>query len=1561
MEVSRLGSSGKPSQILAQSVMTGLAALVRLAQARGSSQTQKYVNSMTKVWTSAKKELKENQVLSPHDFSSVQNIEHLLRQRWLDIIWHSTKRYGNREFKRVYSWREGSVGPLNSLLNYAGARLRDLATTHYPFPEPQYYLFLQYADGRKTFVPRSVVSEDTPDDAVREYWRAGYPGDSKSPRFLLSHPTLPELDFVDMIRGHVQELCRQLFIYNVPRNEAHRYIRLLIHRLKPFLDWFYSEGMTGRKDFYPEADRELRDIVLEIRAVYGRRAGRRERLSDQLEWEDTAPLTVEFLKSKTQSLRSSSTSKEVRDACDRILAYIGSEYITEPDLMRLREQVSAISQREGNDWHRVLLSVFHHPRSLKSVLFAGDSMLECPTDRQFLAEVPIRSNRGHGKADLVLFVRRSVGLRIVWTPVMILELKTKTAFDYNLYWMRPRTKKDHSAPVLHCWKTRLMPQEWSTISTSLPIKRTRDQLALYEKTLVREYRQLVPQDTFAPRELWKGVVILDTAESYESILDALEGMLSSLQANPADFVSTKGWTSHRFNRSTGGGRIALLMAPCSGPVGAMREAAIADNIKVDNPFENRNADERILTQYISVPSPTSGGNAAAWHAKNWHLLHHIDEVVRHSSSSPSVYWLDLLGSLPERLRTRRLGLDDKSSDLLENIIFMDLSGDIESFLKGESNTIQSLTAISGLEETERVIIVDGWADLNQMTPTSQKERLLALECSILDTLPDNNVNIIWVDSGVKATRMNETYQRPCLDVLPHDSPRRFQLDEVIWNIPTAPRVFGWQTPYADEKRIIVQDTPTSAPPWSTMIEVPVLRKWARKFRGGSKRDKIVAEEDIMEEMVTSQSMHGRDVILGNIQSTISYLTEHAVQDLQAEAMTVSPTLLRSRNGSMSVAVAEPQSTPYSISSHLVRKTESPPLRERLHLCPIHPPPIPKRATEAKMYAGPVGIPRHWHHKTQRETEAEKHYTRKPPLYGKTELIFLDSPTARRREIRRLRDAARFLKCQFPAHDDMYVLCRQVHSLCEGALSNSDEPGNYVGVLLQVRDLLIRHPSRARAWQLIEPYRELVGETLSAENRLLLADIRRENPDALALYGNNLLLGIMAALAKTVRDEGHSAAIPLWESVVEWLPYQMGFAPVQASQERIQSVYDFQTIFANLLSRAEYLTTRETEVDDRVSEISSLPAIYRPGLLVGDEYHLWFLFERPDGQAVCGLMREKQERLRLGFQWCSSNPAELSDGAQELLDASCLWIEESLAVTNVGGQEILWEWSHDNDEWGLVGRLDYGSHQDSKGVTSLLWVRLSPLSMKTALNLEECPIGAPTHSLERFHPVLERIAEQQHRVMSVTCEVTVDLSQETYVVTCRSSREPQYEFRTPRTAEVVAFLRSTALDGRSVTTEEGAILTWDHLTDIEYGYGGKEEEWFSLSFLKPLVHRRHFLESYVYPKNVEQLLSAQMSPPVTMYIRYDEKIMAMHRLRHPVLTVKLDGLSENSQLKKLEEERMNIYDVALLAEVEQFIDVSSGLIHSVRLDVSSIEDIRLPAALRTGRLVDLLVSEGFNGN
>ena len=138
----RKPSEMHPNAILAVSIYTGLAALVRLARKRVDKKTRKYLESILKHWSGARTEQKLRRTSvgrSRLDFSPIKNAEANLRRLFLKILWHSTRRFGNREFKRVYRWEEGTVGPLNALLNYLGARLRDLAMTKYPFPDPEMF------------------------------------------------------------------------------------------------------------------------------------------------------------------------------------------------------------------------------------------------------------------------------------------------------------------------------------------------------------------------------------------------------------------------------------------------------------------------------------------------------------------------------------------------------------------------------------------------------------------------------------------------------------------------------------------------------------------------------------------------------------------------------------------------------------------------------------------------------------------------------------------------------------------------------------------------------------------------------------------------------------------------------------------------------------------------------------------------------------------------------------------------------------------------------------------------------------------------------------------------------------------------------------------------------------------------------------------------------------------------------------------------------------------------------------------------------------------------------
>ncbi len=65
----------------------------------------------------------------------------------------------------------------------------------------------------------------------------------------------------------------------------------------------------------------------------------------------------------------------------------------------------------------------------------------------------MKGSEDQGQADIVLFLRRKAGLRVVWTPVMVLEIKTRSSFDFALYGLRPRTKIMNAfVPALCPWK-----------------------------------------------------------------------------------------------------------------------------------------------------------------------------------------------------------------------------------------------------------------------------------------------------------------------------------------------------------------------------------------------------------------------------------------------------------------------------------------------------------------------------------------------------------------------------------------------------------------------------------------------------------------------------------------------------------------------------------------------------------------------------------------------------------------------------------------------------------------------------------------------------------------------------------------------------------------------------------------------------------------------------------------------------------------------------------------------------------------------------------------------------
>ncbi len=190
-----------------------------------------------------------------------------------------------------------------------------------------------------------------------------------------------------------------------------------------------------------------------------------------------------------------------------------------------------------------------------------------------------------------------------------------------------------------------------------------------------------------------------------------------------------------------------------------------------------------------------------------------------------------------------------------------------------------------------------------------------------------------------------------------------------------------------------------------------------------------------------------------------------------------------------------------------------------------------------------------------------------------------------------------------------------------------------------------------------------------------------------------------------------------------------------------------------------------------------------------------------------------------------------------------------------------------------------------------------------------------------------------------------------ILNCPAS-EVYESFESADTLEIVSVLRSPVTGKQQVITKEGAVLTWDHLKDIDYGVATVPtrdgEADISLSFLRPLVHRsRFFAGDYVVPYNATQLFTLREGPPVTIRVLPWDRKQSDYDLRR--LRVTIDGLNEDSGLKGLEDRMMKVRDVALLTDCEH--SSMSGQVWYIPYELTSERWSGL-SLLRTYQIPDL---------
>jgi hypothetical protein len=212
-----------PNRVLSQAIKRGFSTAV-IMQGRIKNRTTRHLHESSKrIWKNA-----TDRYQRTSDFQHIQGAENNIRKNGLQMLFEKAAAYGNTEVQRVKS-SDDTVGPLNQLFNIGGALLRDFALAMYPFPDTQ-----ELPSGK-----------------------LGYTQSSHGPEVVPTH-AIPELDFIDCVRQHVQVLCTQCYIFDVPNRDASRYTNLFLLRVRPYLDRIYSEGQYGLKDFRSGTMRVLR-------------------------------------------------------------------------------------------------------------------------------------------------------------------------------------------------------------------------------------------------------------------------------------------------------------------------------------------------------------------------------------------------------------------------------------------------------------------------------------------------------------------------------------------------------------------------------------------------------------------------------------------------------------------------------------------------------------------------------------------------------------------------------------------------------------------------------------------------------------------------------------------------------------------------------------------------------------------------------------------------------------------------------------------------------------------------------------------------------------------------------------------------------------------------------------------------------------------------------------------------------------------------------------------------------------------------------------------------------
>ncbi|MGY5862711.1 MAG: hypothetical protein RTU09_10115, partial [Candidatus Thorarchaeota archaeon] len=868
-----------PNRVIATAVQKGLSATLEMQRSIKNKNTEKVYASSRETWSAARDVYLQTKRLRRADFSYIMKAEPNMRDNLLNMMYEKAAAYGNTEVFRVKSSSD-TVGPLNIRFNVCGAALRDFAMTMYPFPDPAFFgTRMHHHDSkRKTF---RIM---------------GYDADSYGPRTPLIHPDMVPMDFVDAIRHHLDYLATYCYIYDVPPRDTGRYWKLFQLNARAYLDYIYSEHLYGKRAFRVGTNAILQTLKMDIQTHYSVRTGNAPTVTGSIELRKPS-FSMTFFESQIAEAKAVGIEHPSLNELERILqgGYRIGEHeeepcLTENDVRHIWRAALRRSRKLGSQIHRHISDQLCSPWSLAETIRHGDSL---GSDDGYLlcSELSVQTNLGEGRVDIIL-LRREVapdGLRVYWRPVMVLEIKTRL----GQFWMLTHETISSMSRMSHGLLDRTVggfslrsrmfdAEEWDTIVRATPDLDTIKQVTAYADAVWGEYQRIAA--TTQDNPILVGTLLVDATENIglarrsirSLIIKSYEAMMSKRGSITRTLIEPI------LNDELPKPRIAVVIHERDETSESEGTFITPSWRAIYDPLEGASSYGRRFILALFGKSRTSAGFSAGWISQYYHGLHLVRDLLEDNSDS-SVIWLDLADEFSHpQLAEARLGLRPYSyqekdvlrsqpeyiRELFESIRVVGLLREIDDFLFNKGQLPNLRHHLTDIVNGKKLIIVSGWSTLQEATPEPHRARLNELLNGIITQLPnDRSTTVLWFDVPVPGETSSAAYSSRTLFPFYDSSPLRGEANEIIWNLPVAPKSEvlpqeWWlpvlaATPLHDDIRAIVTQNAKGFDIHLALI--PPLTNWSRIFRNEGLG--VVTKAESTEEAVPDSTARERMKVL----------------------------------------------------------------------------------------------------------------------------------------------------------------------------------------------------------------------------------------------------------------------------------------------------------------------------------------------------------------------------------------------------------------------------------------------------------------------------------------------------------------------------------------------------------------------------------------------------------------------------------------------------------------------------------------------------------------------------